>query len=216
MISIYQSKSAFQNLLRPLVTQLATWKVSPNQVTVSAILWSGATGLALVQSTQLANPLANPFLPTTQQVLCSLPIALLIRMGLNAIDGMLAREHDQKSALGCILNEMGDVISDIFLYLPFALLSGVSAPLIVGIVILAIASEMVGVLGYEISHKRHYEGPMGKSDRAFVFGVIGLLLGLGIAPTQWLTILLSGVIFLQIWTIINRTQGMLQEVESWN
>ena len=56
---------------------------------------------------------------------------------------------------------------------------------------------------------------MGKSDRAFVFGVIGLILGLGIAPTQWLNILLIGMIFLQIWTIINRTQGMLQEVKSW-
>jgi CDP-diacylglycerol---glycerol-3-phosphate 3-phosphatidyltransferase len=128
---------------------------------------------------------------------------------------MLAREHGQKSALGCILNEMGDVISDVALYLPFALIAGVSAPLIVGIVIFAIASEMIGVLGYEISHKRHYEGPMGKSDRAFVFGAIGLILGLGVAPTQWLTIVLSGVIILQIWTIINRTQGMLQEVEAW-
>jgi CDP-diacylglycerol---glycerol-3-phosphate 3-phosphatidyltransferase len=211
MISIYQAKSAFQNLLRPLVTKLAAWQISPNQVTTSAILLSGVTGLALVQSTQLA----NPWLPTTQQVLCSLPIALLVRMALNAIDGMLAREHGQKSALGCILNEMGDVISDVALYLPFALIAGVSAPLIVGIVIFAIASEMVGVLGYEISHKRHYEGPMGKSDRAFVFGAIGLILGLGVAPTQWLTIVLSGVIILQIWTIINRTQGMLQEVETW-
>jgi CDP-diacylglycerol---glycerol-3-phosphate 3-phosphatidyltransferase len=211
MISIYQSKSAFQDLLRPLVTQLAVWQISPNQVTTSAILLSGMTGLALVQSTQIA----NPWLPTTQQVLCSLPIALLVRMALNAIDGMLAREHGQKSALGCILNEMGDVISDVALYLPFALIAGVSAPLIVGIVIFAIASEMVGVLGYEISHKRHYEGPMGKSDRAFVFGAIGLILGLGVAPTQWLTIVLSGVIILQIWTIINRTQGMLQEVEAW-
>jgi CDP-diacylglycerol---glycerol-3-phosphate 3-phosphatidyltransferase len=211
MISIYQAKSAFQNLLRPLVTQLATWQISPNQVTTSAILLSGVTGLALVQSTQLA----NPWLPTTQQVLCSLPIALLVRMALNAIDGMLAREHGQKSALGCILNEMGDVISDVALYLPFALIAGVSGPLIVSIVIFAIASEMVGVLGFEISHKRHYEGPMGKSDRAFVFGAIGLILGLGVAPTQWLTIVLSGVIILQIWTIINRTQGMLQEVEAW-
>jgi CDP-diacylglycerol---glycerol-3-phosphate 3-phosphatidyltransferase len=211
MISIYQAKSAFQNLLRPLVTKLAAWQISPNQVTTSAILLSGVTGLALVQSTQIA----NPWLPTTQQVLCSLPIALLVRMALNAIDGMLAREHGRKSALGCILNEMGDVISDVALYLPFALIAGVSAPLIVGIVIFAIATEMVGVLGYEISHKRHYEGPIGKSDRAFVFGAIGLLLGLGVSPTQWLTIVLSGVIFLQIWTIINRTQGMLQEVEAW-
>jgi CDP-diacylglycerol--glycerol-3-phosphate 3-phosphatidyltransferase len=211
MISIYQCKSAFQNLLRPLVVQLATWQISPNQVTGAAIFLSGVTGLALVQSTQLA----HPFLPTTQQVLCSLPIALLVRMGLNAIDGMLAREHNQKSALGCILNEMGDVISDVCLYLPFALVSGVSAALIVGIVILAIASEMVGVLGYEIDHIRHYEGPMGKSDRAFVFGLISLILGLGVAPSQWLTLLLIGVIFLQMWTIINRTQGMLQKVESW-
>ena len=211
MISVYQCKSAFQNLLRPLVQQLATWQISPNQVTISAILLSGVTGLAFVQSTQSA----SSFLPTTQQVLCSLPITLLVRMALNAIDGMLAREHGQKSALGCILNEMGDVLSDVFLYLPFALITGVSAPLVVGIVILAIASEMVGVLGYEINHKRHYEGPMGKSDRALVFGVIGWILGFGIEPTQWLTFLLVVVILLQIWTITNRIQGMLREVETW-
>ncbi|MFN9856659.1 MAG: CDP-alcohol phosphatidyltransferase family protein, partial [Pseudanabaena sp.] len=98
---------------------------------------------------------------------------------------------------------------------PFALLEGIFAPLIVGSVILAIVSEMVGVLGYAIDYQRHYEGPMGKSDRALVFGVIGLILGWGIEPTQWLTILLSAVIFLQLWTIGNRIQGMLQEVESW-
>jgi CDP-diacylglycerol--glycerol-3-phosphate 3-phosphatidyltransferase len=211
MVSIYQSKTAFQNQLRPLVNQLAAWRISPNQVTGSAILLSAATGLALVLSTQFM----IPFFPTTQWILLSLPLVLLGRMALNAIDGMLAREHRQTSKFGCILNELGDVLSDIALYLPFSLISGVAAPLIIGIVIFAIASEMVGVLGYEIDHKRHYEGPMGKSDRAFVFGLIGLLLGLGIAPTQWLTILLSGVIFLQIWTIINRIQGMLQEVESW-
>jgi CDP-diacylglycerol--glycerol-3-phosphate 3-phosphatidyltransferase len=132
-------------------------------------------------------------------------------MALNAIDGMLAREHGKTTKFGCILNELGDVLSDIALYLPFSLIAGVSAPLIIGIVILAIASEMVGVLGYEIAQKRHYEGPMGKSDRAFVFGIVGLGLGLGIAPTQWLTLLLSAVILLQIWTMINRIQAMLQE-----
>lgn len=211
MVSIYQCKSVFQNQLRPLVKQLATWQISPNQVTISAIWLSGVTGLALVQSTQIA----KPFLPTTQSVLLFLPIALLVRMALNAIDGMLAREYEKTTKFGCILNELGDVLSDVLLYLPFALLEGIFVPLIVGIVILAIVSEMVGVLGYAIDYKRHYEGPMGKSDRALVFGVIGLILGWGIEPTQWLTILLSAVIFLQLWTIGNRIQGMLQEVESW-
>ena len=140
---------------------------------------------------------------------------VLVRMALNAIDGMLAREYEKTTKFGCILNELGDVLSDVLLYLPFALLEGIFAPLIVGIVILAIVSEMVGVLGYVIDYQRHYEGPMGKSDRALVFGVIGLILGWGIEPTQWLTILLSAVIFLQLWTIGNRIQGMLQEVESW-
>lgn len=40
-------------------------------------------------------------------------------MTLNALDGMLARECNQKTRLGAILNETGDVISDIVLYLPF-------------------------------------------------------------------------------------------------
>jgi CDP-diacylglycerol--glycerol-3-phosphate 3-phosphatidyltransferase len=34
-------------------------------------------------------------------------------MALNAIDGMLAREHDMQSPLGAMLNELGDVLSDV-------------------------------------------------------------------------------------------------------
>ena len=45
-----------------------------------------------------------------------IPITLLIRMALNAIDGMLAREHNMKTPLGAILNELGDVLSDSALY----------------------------------------------------------------------------------------------------
>ncbi|ELS33774.1 MULTISPECIES: CDP-alcohol phosphatidyltransferase family protein [Pseudanabaena] len=208
MVSIYQCKAQFQDYLRPLVNQFASWQITPNQVTIAALLLSSVTGLAIVQSTQWA----TASLPSTQAVLLSVPLVLLGRMALNAMDGMLAREHDRTTKLGCILNELGDVLADVSLYLPFSLIAGVSAPLIIGIVILAIASEMVGVLGYAIDAQRHYEGPMGKSDRAFVFGALGLILGLGIAPAQWLSIFLSGVICLQIWTTINRIQGMLKEV----
>lgn len=212
MISIYQYKSQFQGYLRPLVNQFAKRQITPNQVTIAALLLSSLTGLALVQSTQWA----ITALPSTQVVLLSVPLVLLGRMALNAIDGMLAREQERTTKLGCILNELSDVLSDVALYLPFSLLAGVSAPLIVGFIILAIVSEMTGVLGYAIDDRRHYEGPMGKSDRAAVFGTLGLLLGLGVAPAQWLSILLSIVLCLQIWTTIERIQGMLKEVEAWN
>ncbi len=46
-------------------------------------------------------------------------------MAFNAIDGMLAREHNQQSKLGAFLNELTDVVSDAALYLPFALVRAV-------------------------------------------------------------------------------------------
>ena len=52
-----------------------------------------------------------------------LPLWLFLRMALNAIDGMLAREFGQKSPLGAYLNEIGDVVSDAALYAPFALVA---------------------------------------------------------------------------------------------
>ncbi len=103
-------------------------------------------------------------------------------MALNAVDGMLAREHGQKSRLGALLNELGDVVSDTALYLPLALVPGFSPPLVAVIVVLAALSEMTGVLAQTIGASRRYDGPMGKSDRAFVFGLVALLLALGVPP----------------------------------
>ena len=109
MPSVYDLKPAFQRLLRPLCGALARAGVTANQVTVAAALLSLAAG-ALVA-----------WRPAARWPLLLIPGVLLVRMALNAIDGMLAREHGQKSALGGILNELGDVVSDAALYLPLAL-----------------------------------------------------------------------------------------------
>lgn len=150
--------------------------------------------------------------PEQPRLLLLVPVILFIRMALNAIDGMLAREHNMKSKLGNILNELGDVVSDAALYLPFAFMPYFSAPLIVGIVVLSIVSEMTGVLGVVIGGSRRYDGPMGKSDRAFLFGLISLLISLGVPTTKWLSVLLMITLFLIIWNILNRIRRALQEV----
>src|SRR5699024_10731036 len=107
-------------------------------------------------------------------ILLIVPIVMFVRMALNAIDGMLAKEHQMKTPLGNILNELGDVISDTFLFIPFVFFPGFPVSLILAVVILSIISEMTGVLGEVIGASRRYDGPMGKSDRAFIFSVLAI------------------------------------------
>lgn len=199
MASIYDLKPKFQGLLRPVTNALARAGVTANQITVFAMLLSFAAG-------------ATIYVSRSFRVLLLLPLVLLLRMALNAIDGMLAREHNQKTPLGAILNELGDVFSDAALYLPLALIPPFAPILIVLIVIFAIISEMTGVLGVPIGASRRYDGPMGKSDRAFVFGSLGLLLGLNtpilpaIKPVLWI------VLVLLLLTILNRARCALREL----
>ena len=151
--------------------------------------------------------------PTESWPLLVVPGILFVRMALNAIDGMLAREHDMNSDLGAVLNEIGDVVSDAALLLPLAWASGFCAALVTAIVVLAVVSEMTGVVAVQIGASRRYDGPMGKSDRAFVLGLICLLLGCGVepAPYRWLDVALGVVVFLLFLTIINRARRALKE-----
>jgi CDP-diacylglycerol--glycerol-3-phosphate 3-phosphatidyltransferase len=189
---------------------MASKGITANQVTVAAILISAMTGLYLTLSifyqTQTASAIA--FL--------SLPLVLFIRMALNAIDGMLAREHAMQSDLGALLNELGDVISDSALYLPFALLPFINPYLIVAIVLVAILTEMVGVIALQMGASRRYDGPMGKSDRAFIFGLLALLIGFGwlqSVSVLWMNALLLLILMLSLLTVINRAKKALTEIK---
>lgn len=200
MISIYDIKPQFQNLLRPIVRNLAKVGVTPNQVTIAAVL------LSLITGGLLAAFHDNRF------VFILIPVVMFVRMALNAIDGMLAKEHDMKTALGNMLNEIGDVFSDAILFLPFAIVTGLMPEVIVLIVMLSIISEMTGVLGVVIGASRRYDGPMGKSDRAFVFGLLAILLLLDWAPP----LLVNGILWvtaaLIVLNIYLRMKRALKEV----
>ena len=144
---------------------------------------------------------------------------MLKRMAFNAIDGMLAREHGQQSVLGAYLNELTDVLSDAALYLPFARIAPFDPFWVGAIVLLAAMSEMAGVLGAVVGGERRYDGPMGKSDRAFVFGVFGLVVALGgQAPDSylgWHLLITWGLPFvaaLTAYSIYNRIQAGIRGV----
>ena len=200
-MTIYDLKPRFQNLLKPITRLLAQKGVTANTVTIAAILLSALGGFCayLAKNNHLW--------------LLFVPIILFVRMALNAIDGMLAREHNMQSNLGAILNELGDVISDVVLYAPFAYLIVLSPELVLMLVFLSIIIEMTGVVAVQIGATRRYDGPFGKSDRAFLFGLVAVLLVIGFTSTFWLNLLLIACVLLSLLTIYNRAKKGLQELD---
>ena len=199
MISIYSLKPRFQSLLRPLVSKMSARGITANQVTLAAAAISLLIALVVTWQAQHL------------WVFVLSPIWMFLRMALNAIDGMLAREFGQQSKLGAYLNELCDVIADSALYLPFALLAGVPALLVVGVVLMAAVVEYAGVLGLMVGASRRYDGPMGKSDRAAVFGLLGAGAAFDVLDSLWITNILVVVLALLIYTLYNRVRRGLAE-----
>ena len=199
-MSIYDLKPKFQNLLRPLVIKLEQRGVTANQVTLTACAISIVLGLILTA------------LSDYNWLFILIPIWLFVRMALNAIDGMLAREFNQKSRLGGYLNEITDVVSDAALYLPFAFVHPFDTLQIGLIIWLSALTEFCGVLGQVQGKTRRYDGPLGKSDRAFLFGLLGLVYVFVPVLPDFLYSLLWVVIILLIVTCVKRVKSGLAEV----
>lgn len=198
MPSIYGIKPAFQNLLRPAVRVLVRAGVTPNALTLSALAGSIAVGAALLAA------------PGRPGLLLVLPAWLLLRMALNAMDGLAAREHGMTSRLGGALNEVGDVLSDVALYLPLAQLAPEMHWPAVAAVLGAVLTEFGGVLGQALGAPRGYQGPMGKSDRAFVIGAMALVGAFAPATLAWWPVLFWGIAALTLVTAWNRVTAALR------
>ncbi|MCD8213122.1 MAG: CDP-alcohol phosphatidyltransferase family protein [Campylobacter sp.] len=197
-MSIYELKPKFQNLLRPLVKKLFDAGVSANGVTILAC------GVSLLLGAVLS------VFSDVKLLFLLLPAWMFLRMALNAIDGMLAREFNQKSPLGGYLNEATDVISDSALYLPFAFVAPFDWGVIALVIFLSAMSEFLGALGQIYGSGRRYDGPMGKSDRAFVFGLLGFIYALFSLPTWlvWVMWLLAATLVI---TCVNRVKSGLKK-----
>ena len=177
--------------------RLAAAGVTANAVTLFTASLSCALGLMLYA---LAIP--GYFL--------LLPLWMFVRMALNAVDGMLAREFGQRSALGAYLNELTDVVSDAALYLPFLVVAPFGWASVGAVIFLAAVSEMAGALAAVVGAPRCYDGPMGKSDRAFVFGALGLWVGVAGTLPEWAFWLMPAVAGAIAINIINRVRSGLR------
>lgn len=182
MFSLYSLKPKFQDLLRPTAQKLVNRGITANQITLFTAGASVFLGLILTMFSQVS------FL------FWLLALWLPIRMALNAIDGMMAREFMQESAQGGYFNEVGDMIADSMLFLPFAFIvpfGGFSIGLLIWV---SVMTEVFGLLGkIHGFHGRCYDG-FGKSDRA-----LGLfLLACGYAILGGLSYLAGMIVWVMI------------------
>ena len=160
MISIYKIKPKFQQLLMPLLKLLRRLGISPNSITIISILLSFVISYFFWKATD--NP---PYF-------LIVAFGLLIRMMLNALDGMMARIYNLQSKLGEVLNEVGDIVSDVAIYFPLIIFEPLRIEIAIIFILLSVINEFCGLMAKLISGERRYDGPMGKSDRAFLIGII--------------------------------------------
>lgn len=193
-MTLYQLKPFFQALLKPVMIGLHKHHVTPNHITLIAMALSFITGAVL---TIFSRP----------GLFVLLPAVLMVRMALNALDGMLAREYNQTSRHGAILNELGDVLSDVALYLPFIMLPDSNASLVLIMLFCTVLTEFGGVVAQTLTGVRSHAGPLGKSDRALVFGAWGLGLATWPQLAQWSNAMWGIAIILLVWTFVNRCRS---------
>jgi len=160
MLSIYKIKPRFQQLLMPLLKLLKRFGISPNFITIFSIFFS------FVISYFFWNASDN------SSYFLIVAFGLLLRMMLNALDGMMARIYNLQSKLGEVLNEVGDIVSDVAIYFPLIIFESLRIEIAIIFILLSIINEFCGLMAKVISGERRYDGPMGKSDRAFLIGII--------------------------------------------
>lgn len=198
-ISIYNLKKKFQDLLMPLCRKLNSIGITPNQITIGTMILSIVFSITFYVFSKY------------RWLFLTVPLFFLVRMGFNALDGMIANRFDKKTNLGIFLNEIGDIIADTVFFLCFFSTISTNTILTMLFVFLGILSEYTGVTAIQIDGKRHYEGPMGKSDRAFFISILSIFIFLGI-NNKYISYLVYFGIFLLVITIYNRIKATLKNI----
>ncbi len=162
---LYLQKGNFQKVVRWLA---GSW-MTANQATVFGLGFVILTFFGFYIGLTAEN---------SRWLLLFVPVFLILRMAMNALDGMLAREYDTGSVAGEIFNEALDIVGDTICYGSLFFIPNPPYLPLTLFLILSWMAEYVGVLGkgFPGGIRRHETFLGGKPDRAVWMGTLALLL----------------------------------------
>lgn len=200
---IYSLKPRFQQALGGIERFLVRKRVHPDYLTFGALVLSVLGGAALYGSVQAA------------WLLLLVPVVVLTRTALNALDGLVARGTGLARPWGEVLNEVCDRLSDVALFAGVGLASGSSSVLAACVIVAMLLSSYVGVLSKAAGSKRQYGGIMGKADRMIYLGiasVVAFLLPNVPVFTWFLALCLVGLLV----TLIQRLKATYNDLKPFS
>jgi len=158
-------------IMQDFAKWMARQSITPNQISIASIVFAALAGITLIS-------LPPSGLGGIMLVCILAPLFILGRALCNLIDGMVAVEGQKGTKSGELFNDIPDRISDplIILGLGYAS-SGVSwAPEAAWCAaLLAIMTAYIRTLGRSLGAPTDFQGPMAKTHRMAVIGIVCLL-----------------------------------------
>jgi CDP-diacylglycerol--glycerol-3-phosphate 3-phosphatidyltransferase len=185
-------KPRLKRILYPIAARLARAGITANQVTLASLAGSIAVGTLLC------------VFPAEPALFAILPVWSVARTACASLDGTLAVEFGQKSRLGGVLNEVGDLVSEIALFLPLAFIPSVSRIEVAILIVLVVLSELAGLIGLKFGGLRRVEGPLGKADRSVVLSALSIAVAVLGRPPDAMSVLLQTACLGAVITVWNR------------
>ncbi len=197
---LYRLKAQFQKLAALLGQSWLTANQASGLGALAAVAYAAAFYLGLAR-------------PGWRALLLTVPLLGLLRMIMNALDGMLARAQGTASPAGEIANELLDVGGDTVMYGGLYFVPGGPDVSLVIFLLLCWAGEFVSVLGKSLpgGFRRQESVLGGKPERAVWFGILALVLYFNPGFLGHLPAFLWGLNTLVLFTILARVRAALRD-----
>jgi phosphatidylglycerophosphate synthase len=166
---------------------LAAKNVSPNFISILSIVFAGVSLLAFFLAYRAGHPGIGMMLLAI--------VGIQGRLIMNLLDGMVAVEHNKKSAVGGIFNEVPDRVSDTLTLFGVGLMAKTmpyGMDLVYLAIALSIATAYIRTLGASLGCGHHFLGPMAKQHRMALISV-GCIMAIFYAPVFYYLLILMNV-----------------------